>query len=244
MLEASMGIRVLTVCVILSSALLSAQTTKVRSQPKPQPTPQKDELTSAREATEKFLNGVKLAELPEGRQLLSETQWITGEADYFENFYFRPRFTEVTSLFEKLFDTDVPGVQGYKRLLDMKAVSKAGTPLLTRYFMIAFKDRRTNNWKVLETGTDESADVDREVAFAGQRLHETAMTSEQENYLLYGKWLLLAGRTKEARDALTTALSASPNITNPDYPRTDKYAAVHRVQIQALLSVIDAIVGN
>jgi hypothetical protein len=239
-----MGIRVLMISVILSSALLPAQTTKVRSQPKPQPTPQEDDLTSARAATEKFLDGVKLAELPEGRQLLSETQWITGEADYGENFYFRPRFTEVTSLFEKLFDTDVPGVQGYKRLLDMKVVSKAGTPLLTRYFMIAFKDRRTNNWKVLETGTDESADVDRQVAHAGQRLHDTVLTSEQNNYEVYGKWLLLAGRTKEARDALTTALSASPNITDPYYPRTDKYAALDRVQIQALLSVIDAIVGN
>jgi hypothetical protein len=240
-----MGIRVLAVCIILSSALLSAQTTKVRSQPKPQPTPQKDELTSAREATEKFLNGVKLAELPEGKQLLSETQWITGEADNGKNFYFRPRFTEVNSLFEKLFDTDVPGVQGYERLLDMKAVSEAGTPLLTRYFMIAFKDRRTNKWKVL--GTYESLDVDREVASAGQRLHETAMISEQQNYLSYGKWLLLAGRTKEARDALTTALNAnaSPNTSDRILRQSmEKYAALHRVQIQALLGVIDAIVGN
>src|SRR5260370_25372440 len=36
----------------------------------------------------------------------------------------------------------------------MKAVSEAGTPLLTRYSMVAFKDRRTNKWKVLDTGTD------------------------------------------------------------------------------------------
>ena len=250
-----MGIRVLMISVILSSALLSAQTTKVRSQPKPQPTPQEDDLTSARAATDKFLNGVKLAELPEGRQLLSETQWITGEADHGKNFYFRPRFTEVTSLFEKLFDTDVPVVQGYERLLDMKAVSEAGTPLLTRYFMVAFKDRRTNKWKVL--GTYENLDVDHEIAFAGQRLHETSLTSEQDNYLSYGKWLLLAGRTKEARDALTTALNAntSPSLyglltnerTTADASLrrgVEKDAALHRVQIQTLLGVIDAIVGN
>jgi hypothetical protein len=227
--------------VILLGALLQAQT-QVRAQPKPPP--QKDDLTSAREATDSFLNGVKLAELPEGRQLLSETQWITGDADNGENFYLRPRFTEVTSLFEKLFDTDVPGVQGYKRLLDMKAVSEAGTPLLTRYFMVAFKDRRTNKWKVLDTGTDEDADVDRQVAYFGQRLHETGFTSEQDNYLSYGHWLLLAGRMKEAREALTTALSASPNITDPSYPRTDKSAALHRLQIQALLGVIDAALAN
>lgn len=240
-----MGVRVLTVYVIFSSALLCAQTTKARSQPKPQSPPQKDELTSAREATERFLNGMKLAELPEGKQLLSEAQWITGEADHGKNFYFRPRFTDVTPLFEKLFDTDVPAVQGYERLLDMKAVSEAGTPVLTRYFMIAFKDRRANKWKVL--GTYDSLDLDREVASAGQRLHETQLTSEQDNYLNYGKWLLLAGRTKEARDALTTALNANASPTTADRivrQSMEKYAALHRVQIQALLGVIDAIVGN
>jgi hypothetical protein len=35
--------------------------------------------------------------------------------------------------------------------------------------MVAFKDRRPNKWKVLDTGTDEDADVDRQVAYFGQR---------------------------------------------------------------------------
>jgi len=160
--------RVVVASVILLCALLRAQT-KVRAQPKPQPPPRKDDLTSAREATDRFLNGVKLAELPEGRQLLSETQWITGDADNGENFYLRPRFTEVTSLFEKLFDTDVPGVQGYKRLSGHESSFGSWNALLTRYSMVAFKDRRTNKWKVLDTGTDENADVDRQVAYFGQR---------------------------------------------------------------------------
>lgn len=238
-----MRFRVAVTAVILFSALVQAQT-KVRGQPKRTPPLQKDDLTSAREAADSFLNGVKLAELSEGRQLLSDTQWITGNADNGENFYLRPRFTEVTPLFEKLFDTDVPGVKGYKRLLDMKAISKGGTPLLIRYFMVAYKDRHTNKWKVLDTGTDEDADVDHQVAYFAQRLHETGFTSEQDNYLSYGHWLLLAGRMKDAREALTTALSASQNITDPSYPRTDKSAALHRLQIQALLGVIDAVKAN
>ena len=231
------------VSIILRGALMQAQT-KVHAQAKPQLPPQKDDLTSAREATDSFLNGVKIAELPEGRQLLSETQWITGDADNGENFYLRPRFTEFTPLFEKLFDTDVPNVQGYKRLLDMKAVSKAGTPISIRFFMVAFKDRRTNKWKVLDSGTDEDADVDRQVAFFAQRLHKTDFTSEQENYLDYGHWLLMAGNMKESREALTTALNASPNINDPGYPSTDKHASLHRLQIQALLGVLDAITAN
>jgi hypothetical protein len=238
-----MRFRIVVASVILFGTLVQAQT-KVGAQPKPQSPPQKDDLTSAREATDNFLNGLKLAELPEGRQLLLETQWITGDADYGENFYHRPRFTEVTSLFEKLFDTDVPGVQGYKRLLDMKAVSKAGTPLLTRYFMVAFKDRRTNEWKVLDTGTEEDADVDRQIVYFGQRLHKTDFTPERDNYLNYGHWLLLAGRTKEARQALTTALSASPKATDPAWPYSEVNETLHRLQVLTLLDVIDAITGN
>jgi hypothetical protein len=236
--------RLLTV-VTLSLCLwqLTQAQTNGRVQPKPESPPKTDDLTSAREATDTFLNGVKISELPEGRQLLSETQWITGQADNGENFYLRPRFTEATPLFERLFDTDVPGVQGYKRLLDMKAVSEAGTPLLIRYFMVAFKDRHTNKWKVLDTGTDEDADVDHQVAYFREKLHETTFTSEEDNYLSYGHWLLLAGRTKEAREALTTALSASPNITGI-YVHTDKYAPLYRLQIQALLTAIDGIAAN
>lgn len=238
-----MRFRIVVASFLLFGVLGQAQT-KVRAQPKPQPPPQKDELASAREATDIFLNGLKLAELPEGREMLWGTQWITGYADYGENFYHRPRFTEVTSLFEKLFDTDVPGVQGYKRLLDMKAVSKVGTPLLTRYFMVAFKDRRTDKWKVLDTGTEEDADVDHQVMYFGQRLHETDVSSEQDNYLNYGHWLLLAGRTKEARQALTTALSANPKATGPFLSYSEVDDTRHRLQIWTLLDVIDAITRN
>ncbi len=238
-----MRFRTVIAFVVLLGIFVQAQT-KVGAQPKPQFPPQKDDLTSARESTDSFLNGLKLSELPEGRQLLLETQWITGAADYGENFYHRPRFTEVTSIFEKLFDTDVPGVQGYKRLLDMKAVSEARTPLLTRYFMVAFKDRRTNKWKVLDTGTEEDADVDRQVTYFGQRLHKTDFTPEQDNYLSYGRWLLLAGRTKEAREALKTALSANPRATDPAWPYSEVTGALHRLQIFTLLGIIDAITGN
>lgn len=62
------------VAAVLLGALGQAQT-KVAAQPKPPPPPQKDDLTSAREATDNFLNGVKIAELPEGQQMLLETQY-------------------------------------------------------------------------------------------------------------------------------------------------------------------------
>jgi hypothetical protein len=202
-----------------------------------------DDLTAARDATDTFLKGVKIADLPEGKEMLSGVQWITGQADNGENFYVRPKYTTASTIFEKLFDTDTPGVQGYKRLLDMNAVSEAGTPLLVRYIMIAYKDQHTNQWKVLGTGTDDSVDVDRQAAGFSQHLHD-AITSEQQSYLTYGKWLLMAGHIKESRQALTTALSASTTSTVMflGKPLDDgKYSGLHRLQTQALLSVIDSI---
>jgi hypothetical protein len=146
---------------ILSVTWLSAPSySQVSSQAKPHarpapasapvpPPPVVDDLTAARDATDTFLKGVKIDDLPEGKEMLSRVQWITGEADNGQNFYVRPKYTTATTIFEKLFDTDTPGVQGYKRLLDMNAVSEAGTPLLVRYIMIAYKDQHTNQWKVL-----------------------------------------------------------------------------------------------
>jgi hypothetical protein len=216
--------------------------TRATTEPFP---PQKDDLAAAREATDNFLNGIKLIALPEGREILAETQWITGEADNGQNFYVRPQFTEATTLLEKLFDTDVLGVRGYKRFVDMKAVSKAGTPLQMRYFMIAFKDRHTGKWKVLGSGTEEAADVEHEIEYAAQHLHDTYTSSEQERYLDYGQWLLLAGHTQAAREALTSAVHAATVSTlGLRLSGQDKYARLHQAQIQALLAVIDAITAN
>src|ERR1019366_7073508 len=100
-----------------------------RSTPKQTPTPAttvQSDQAKAHETVMRFLQGIKIAELPEGRKLLAETQWIVGEADRGENFYSRPQYTEVTSLYAGLFDTDVPLAKGYKELFAMKGVSVAG----------------------------------------------------------------------------------------------------------------------
>ena len=248
-----MNSRMISTTAILFVALFS---TPASSQVKPNtrpvpaaapvpPTPIVDDLTAARNATDTFLKGVKIADLPEGKEMLLGVQWITGEADFGQNFYERPKYTVATTVFEKLFDTDTPGVQGYKRLLDMNAVSKAGTPLIVRYIVIAYKDQHTNQWKVLGTDTDDGVDIDRQVAFFGQNLHDRTL-SEQGSYLTYGEWLLRAGRIKEAREALTTALSSSTTSTEMVFGKpidNGTYSDLHRLQINALLSVIDSITG-
>jgi len=88
---------------------------------------------SASKVADRYLNSIKLIDLPEGKKMLSETEW---EKPAYNNY---PVFTEASTLFEGMFSTDIAGIQGYKRLIELKAVSKAGTPLMERYILILLK---------------------------------------------------------------------------------------------------------
>lgn len=220
--------------MLVSEPAISQTKARPRAVPAPQSpapaVPVADELTAARDATDTFLTGIKIADLPEGREMLSRVQWITGDADSTVE---TPRFTEANTLFERLFDTDTPSVKGYKRLLDLKAVSQGGTPLLVQYLIIAYQDTQTKKWKVLGAGTGENVDIDSQVAFFSENLHDPYL-SEQQSYLTYGGWLLQAGKIQEARRALVTAQGSRDD---------GKYSGHHLLQIRALLSVIDGITG-
>jgi hypothetical protein len=243
-----MGKAVMVLCMVsfmsLSTSLSNAQTkphrTPVPAPPPPAtPAPVVDDLSAARNATDDFLKGMKIADLPEGKEMLRDAQWLTGEADMG---YERPTFTEATAIFEKLFDTDIPGVQGYKRLLELKAVSEADTPLIVRYLMIAYKDKRTKQWKVFFTGTGERIAVDDMVTWSGTDITGSELT----NYAFHGYWLLVAGRIKEARETLTASLSAKTTNTFNGKTTEDDPHTVHLnlLNSRTLLGVIDSITGD
>ena len=205
--------------------------------------PATDELTRARDISDQFLSGLKIAAMPEGKTMMEDQQWITGTADFGERIYSRPRFTAATPLFEKLYETDVTGVQEYRRLMDMTMVSQAGTPILRRYLIIEFKDRTTQKWKVLETISEESdhdLDLEWQVAYFSER-HK--YRSDLDHFLSYGQWLLVAGRIREAQAALTTA---STSNANPGIPgmSVDPIAEVKRKEAAAFLKVIDSSAGG
>jgi hypothetical protein len=68
------------------------------------------------------------------------------------NFYERPVYTDAKTLYEGMFDTDVAGVRGYKRLLAMDATNEANTPVKIRFLAIAYPEKSTGVWKVLGHG--------------------------------------------------------------------------------------------
>ena len=246
-----MGKAVMVLCMVLFMSLsppLSIAQTKPHRTPVPaSPPPVVDDLAVARNATDTFLKGIKIADLPECKEMLRGVQWITGELEV--GLYERPTIIQDTTIFEKLFDADIPGAQGYKRLLVVTAVSKAGTPMLVRYLMIAYKDQHTRQWKVLFTGTGVRLDIDEMITANGpENGLQSATSSEQFRYGYYGYWLLMAGRIKEAKQALITSLSAKTTYTGPfdRKPMEDDNNTTHSQLLmdRSLLSVIDSVTGD
>jgi hypothetical protein len=170
---------------------------------------------------------MKIIDLPEGKQMLSETEW--GKPAY--NNY--PVFTEASTLFEGIFPTDIVGIQGYKRLIQLKSVSKAGTPLLERYILILYKDKKSQKWKVI--GFTTGTDVEYWVQHAAKRLGDTRFLPDQYNYRLYGYNLLLAGRINNAKEAFQTA--SQLNKQNPD-------SRSQQSDFDIYLEIISSIIGK
>lgn len=243
----------LALILVLALTLLSAAQKASPSQRKRSASAEKTATTSkqsdedaAGAAVDTFMRGIKLIDLSEGKQMLRDIQWVNGQADYGQNFYSRPAYSEATVLFQGLFDTDVDGVKGYKRLMELKAISEAKTPLIVRFLVIAFKEKSTGRWKILDSGTDDSVDVEQSVRYFAANLKNTQVTSAQENYLTYGQWLLKAGRVIEARNALRTAAEshAQPDGSSGLFAAKANIIEIHRAQIKALLDVISRITGE
>jgi len=204
------------------------------------------EQSQAHDSVMRFLQGVRLGALPEGKQILTETQWISGRADRGSNYYSRPEYTEVASLYAAFFDTDIRSVQGYKEFFDMTAVTKAGTSRHLKFLVISLKDTLSGKWKILATfddadGDQSGFDFDRNIEYFGKHLSDTEYKSARGNYATYGERLLFAGRIREAKAAFETARTVSP-ISAFDAGLNRPGDQVRDIQIDALLAVIASIV--
>ena len=135
--------------------------------------------------------------------MLKETAWFP-EMRY-------PVFTEVHTLSEGMFSTDIPIIQGYRRLIEVKGVSSAKTPLKQNYLLISYKDRTTSKWKVFEFREEVDAESEAKVACDVERQREfnerlkKMMPSEKEqqfrkagNASQCAYWSAMAGKLSQA----------------------------------------------
>lgn len=159
---------------------------------------------NAQKTADQFLQGVKIAELPEGKQLLDGTLW--------SNKIELPTLSETSLLFEAMFDTDISGLQGYKRLVEAKILSKGGIALTKRYILIEYEDRSSGKWKVL--GFTPGTDLEHEIEESEKLVKSEARTPQSQGiHRYFGHWLLMGGHVLSAEQQFAQAVSM--NRENP-----------------------------
>ena len=178
---------------------------------------------SAKATADKFIASMKIAaEVPEAQQTVRQTSWVT----------LRPtQIIGESTLYEGMFDTDVQGIKGYKRLIDAKARNQAGAEVSVRYVLVAYQDRSSGAWKVFDIRDLNGSNSDHEVEAAAAQLENTQYGKKQLNYRRYAYWLAFDGKVGKAKQAYDTANEL--NKTDPD-PNWEKFETGRFRALQAI----------
>ncbi len=137
--------------------------------------------------------------------------------------------SEATTLFEGMFDTDLSGIRGYKRLSEIKVLSKAGISFTKRYLLSEYKDKPVNKWRVL--GFTEGVDLSKELSGSLSFFNDPTMPGPKQSRDRYhAHWLLMSGQIKAAEKYFLEA--ANLNMAHPATgPYDDQPSYDYKVEI-------------
>jgi hypothetical protein len=206
-----------------------------------------DDLADAKAATDAYFQGRQIVEVTEGKNLMAANSW----GAEFPNFAERDMlvFKDSKVLFDGLFDTDVPGVKGFKRLMQVTLVSQgrtemdrllgrpgtpAGATTDEKWMAIVFQDRTTKKWKVLSSR--KAADTRFEAEAITKRITMDSSVPMSIRYRQAAFWLLLDGKVAEASKAIDESKKHPPS----DKP---EIAANWAASLPQYESIIDRITG-
>ena len=179
---------------------------------------------AAQKATDSFLAALKIAEIPEGRKALHDGAW-SSDARILQD---RPIILDTKTLHDGMFDTDVPRVQGFRRLVEVKVQSQANTVLTTRYIVVSYKDRASGKWKVFDMRDLRGSSAEHEARAAGRDLNDTQYSKKQNNYRRYAYWLTFDGKIMEASKAYLTAIGINKEDPDPKWQDAEQDMAILR----------------
>lgn len=232
--------------------------------------PAPEPRAQARVATDEFLRGIQIIELAEGQAAVAAYSW-GGE---FSALKIRelPQIRSIADLYENTFETDRPDVLGYRRLMQIEIVSKgqtrrdellgkAGVPegatFTEKYTIVAFKDLRSDRWRVLTF--DPSFDEEENLQLARGWAERDSPRKDPRYERTSLAWLLLrAGKFAEAKLEAEAALATPQgSLGDPEFRRnasdafkaeSDQIDARYNARITQRLEqfspVLAAIVGS
>lgn len=153
-------------------------------------------IEDAKKNTTEFLQALKILDMPEGKELITNL--------IFESERSFPIISDSKIIFERLFDTDINTIKGYKALVEVQTLSKSSTPLTIRYLLISYLSKKENKWKIFEFR--ESIDTEREVLLATASLDkETKYLELQYKLRQLGYWQMMNGQLLDSKNSFLKA---------------------------------------
>lgn len=191
------------------------------SAPIPVP-PKEPELDKAKKAADQFLSGVQTSTLPEGKAFLRSTALSNIEL---------PVLIDYRIIMETLFDTDIPSIQGFKRLMQTRVQSEAGKELLKQFILIAYRAIDSKEWKILEF--TEAIDHERNFTFTKNKLdtNDFKYGSKPNTLRCLVYYSMMTGKLKIAREYFDqyNALSQVEKYENYPAPWLDKIENINLI---------------
>ena len=192
-------------------------------------------LSDAKASTDAYLRAIRIVEVPDGKADLARHGW----AGVFPQFAPErlPVIKETTTLFEGVFDTDVPNIKGYKRLLQVTEVSQGPTRLEQllnepgppagalkheKYMAVAYMDQSSKKWRIYSFAP--AADTAREAASAREWATKEDGVHPKFKYRNLAHWLILDGSLRRPGRLLQDQSNSHPRQrpTAPLTPRLTK----------------------
>lgn len=210
---------------------------------------------AATHAIDQMLQGARIIELPEGKMLVQQNSWVGLDL---------PMFSEQKVLVESEFPTDVQGIQGVKRLVELAGTGdskglltgitknlrdidqKYGSdveplwPVSQRFLVIAYQDLSTKVWKVsaMTSDTDTSANVANKQDYA--KADRSKVLGAKPSLKRY--WFALAlvqdGKLKQARAELEGCVQMSQK------EKADAPYKASETAVNAILAEIASVTGQ
>jgi hypothetical protein len=181
----------------------------------------------AKAVADKFISAAKIgSEVLEARQTIRQLSWVDIHP---------PELIGETTIYEGMFDTDVQGIKGYKRLIEAKVRSQSSTELTVRYVLVEYKDRASGIWKVFDIRDLKGSNSSHEVEETAKGLEDTSYGGKkQANYRRYAYWLAFDGKVGMAKQAYDKAIALNDADPDPNWAKfeTGRFQALQAITAQ------------
>jgi hypothetical protein len=159
------------------------------------------------EELKKFLDAYKTSEFDESKKIIKDYSFNVDAT------YTMSEYSSVNGLF---FDTDIPGVKGYKAIINCKLENKALQFIDKRMMVVMYFDKERKIWAVF--GIREVADATNEYNIAKNDVEANKFYTKKEFvYRGLAYWCMMAGKLQDAKKYIELGIEEAKSTNNSSF---------------------------